>query len=110
VVVIVETAVVIATTVLAVTLTIATWVRTRGPEKKRDLWLSANAQPVLSALNNASLLVLFVVSGANSALIASLGYPFLWAVSLLCAGGIASLAITVARTRQGRPRGFDIES
>lgn len=105
-----ETAVIVVGTVLSIALPVAAWRRTRRPEKRSELWLSANAQPVLSALGNAMFVVIFVVTGVSSALLAWYRYPLMWGVVILCVGGVVSLAITAARTRQGRPRGPDLDS
>ncbi|MFF7290975.1 hypothetical protein ACFY9N_00445 [Microbacterium sp. NPDC008134] len=80
--------------------------RLRTPERRRDEWLGANAQPRFTRIAYALGISLTLFSGLTCTLIALAGYRLAWAPVALCVGLMASTAIS-ARAAFRTPRDLD---
>lgn len=86
-------------TLAAVALPLLTLRRLRTPERRRDAWLSANAQPVLTMAAHIVGIISAVVCGCIGALIGvGLNITSAWALVPLSVGLVASTIITVVLT------------
>lgn len=79
---------------IAVALPLVTLWRLRTPERRRDEWLGAAAQPRLTRLSFALSFALTAVGGLVSVFIAVDGFPLAWATVALSAGLLASTLIS----------------
>ena len=80
--------------VVAVLAPILTVRRLRTRERRRDEWLSANAEPRLSAAMFVVTGLASILGGSVCALLAIAGYPLLWALTAMFVGLLASTVIS----------------
>jgi uncharacterized membrane protein len=74
--------------------------RLRNADQRRDVWLSANAQPRLTGALYIFFTIAALAAGLVSALIANHAYPLAWAVVALSAGIVVWVIIySVASVR-----------
>jgi hypothetical protein len=82
--------------VIAIGLPAVTAWRFRTPQRRRDAWLSANAQPRLTIVGRVAMAFTFVVAGLSLAIAATvLDSALSWAVVSLCVGGLLSTGVLV---------------
>lgn len=86
--------VVMLSIIVAVALPLLTLWRVRTREQRRGEWLSANAQPRLTAIGHGFIALLSVGGALACALGAIAGYPFLWAPVALSAGVLVSTIVS----------------
>lgn len=79
---------------LAIAAPLLTLWRARTRERRRDDWLSANAQPRLTTALFASIALLSVGGALACALGAAAGYPLLWAPAALSMGVLTSTIVS----------------
>jgi hypothetical protein len=97
------TIIVVALAVVAsVSLPLLTLRRLRTPEQRRDAWLSANAQPRLTAALYIIFTVMALAMGLGSAVMATV-YPLAWAVVTLSGGLAASVVIQAVASVRAPP-------
>lgn len=93
------TIVFVLSVVAGVALPVLTVRRYRDPQRRRDAWLGANAQPVLTKVAHVMSALSIAVSGAVVALVGSVfNWPLLWAIVPVTLGGLVSIVITVVLT------------
>ena len=91
---------------VAIAVPLITLWRLRTPERRRDEWLGANAQPRITRLFYAVGISFLLIGGLGCTLLALAGYRFAWAPVALFAGLLASTAISATASFR-TPRDLD---
>jgi hypothetical protein len=85
--------------VVGVALPVFTIRRYRNPQRRRDAWLGANAQPVLTKIFHVMWALRITIAGAVVVLVgAAFDWPLTWAIVPVTIGGLVSIVITVVMT------------